>query len=362
MNGRRKKTKHTSSTSSNTRFLAAILCVYILLAIIIIPLIITIIAAQSKLTGQITDEEEIVNDSGILVKREIWQGEDTENENSAETPAKNLKYNKKLESYVVSVVAAEMPANFNAEALKAQAVAARTYAVKNTPDLNNINPDKIGQAYISVADMKKRWGKNFKTYYAKINDAVDATRAIIMYYNGEPIEAVFHSTSAGITETAQNVWGRELPYIKSVDSSYDVNAPDFKSTVEISRDKFISIIKSSFNIQEGINPFDAFTIAERTDAGYVKTVKIGDTYVSGKTIRELLALRSTYFTIYKKNDKIIFTTQGYGHGVGMSQYGAQFMAESGKGYEEILKHYYYNITLDGMYKQQPKSQAAANVK
>lgn len=258
-----------------------------------------------------------------------------------------------LEDYVVGVTAAEMPANFSYEALRAQAVASRTYAVKNLGEnvkaLKSIDSSKIGQAYISVEDMKTRWQDGFQANYDKIRAAVYSTRGLIMKYNGEPIEAVFHSTSSGKTETAENVWGRELPYIKSVESRADVNAPGYAASVSFEKEEFERKIKNGINEADTINNiFDSFQIEQRSEAGYVLTVKIGDKTVSGGDIRSALGLRSTDFEIKKEADTITFETKGYGHGAGMSQYGAEFMAREGKTFEEILNYYYFDIKIENL--------------
>ncbi len=265
----------------------------------------------------------------------------------------NIDYNSidytpnKLEQYIVSVTAAEMPASFCFEALKAQAVAARTYALKHLDsNYDNIDPSKIGQAFISEAQMKKRWSNSFDKNYKKIKAAVYSTRGLIMEYDGEPIEAVFHSTSAGITESAQNVWGKDLPYIKSVESEEDINAPNFMVTVSFSKKEFENKIKNSINAAKKLdNIFDSFKITKRSYAGYVLEAELGGAAASGKEIREALGLRSSDFEVKKSQNEIYFTTKGYGHGAGMSQYGAEFMAREGKSFYEILNHYYSGIEI-----------------
>ncbi len=256
-----------------------------------------------------------------------------------------------MEEYIKGVVAAEMPASFPEEALKAQAVASRTYAVRAVENADfELAPADIGQAYVTVDEMKKNWGDNFDAYYAKICEAVDSTRDEIMVYEGEPILAVFHSTSAGETETAGNIWSYDLPYLESTDSVGDTYAPNYETTVEISCGEIIEKLKAlypDFQADEG-SLFGSIKINARSEAGYITDMTVGNMDFTGKQIREALGLRSTNFTIEDKGGAIAFTTKGYGHGAGMSQYGAKYMAENGSDYKDILNHYYSGINIEKM--------------
>ena len=238
-----------------------------------------------------------------------------------------------LEEYVVGVVAAEMPAAFGEEALKAQAVAARTYQVRQ---MQAAGTEKVlydvGQAYIDEGEQKAKWGENYSFYGSKIRKAVRETAGEIMVYEGEPILAAFHAQSAGRTEDAEHVWAEAVPYLRSVDSSGDRDAPDHRTTVKFS-EKGLKAKLGSADVK----------VLSRTDAGYVTEVQVGETTLSGGEVRQALGLRSTNFTIERKGDDILFTTLGYGHGAGMSQYGAGALAEQGKTYHEILRHYYTGI-------------------
>lgn len=243
-----------------------------------------------------------------------------------------------LEEYVVGVVAAEMPAAFPEEALKAQAVAARTYQIRQmqAAGSDSVLYD-VGQAYITTEEQKKKWGENYAFYAGKIRNAVRATAGEIMVYNGEPILAAFHAQSAGKTEDAENVWNEAVPYLKSVDSMDDKNAPDNKTVVTFSAKELSD--KLGCDVEE-------ISILSRTEAGYVDEVQAGDRIFTGREVREALALRSANFTIEKRENDIIFTVFGYGHGAGMSQYGASFLAEKGMDYHEILNHYYTDIQFE----------------
>lgn len=305
---------------------------YILFVTIIMPAVITFTFNRTSFFETSKDESEksekvIVADNVEII---VESGSDS---------------NPGLEEYIIGVVAAEMPVSFEPEALKAQAVAARTYAVKHLNGKTSIKAEDIGQAYISVTQMKQNWGTNFDSYYNKVCSAVKETQGEIMVYNEQPIEAVFHSTSAGMTESAENVWNTSLPYIKSVDSSVDENAPGFLTDKKIIKNEVVNALnnlKSGLNINSQ-NIFSKISIAERTQAGYITTVNVDGQSFTGQQFRTLFGLRSTNFTVKESGDYLIFTTKGYGHGAGMSQYGAEFMAKEGKTYKEILNHYYFDI-------------------
>ena len=261
------------------------------------------------------------------------------------TEVKEEVYNfDELEDYVTGVVAAEMPAQFNDEALKAQAVCARTYAIHymEENDSNEI-PYDIYQAYCSVNDMREKWGEDFEKYYSKISSAVEGTRGQIMIYENEPVLAVFHSMSAGMTENSENIWGGKIDYLKSVDSSFDETSPGFINEKSFAAEEVKNIFKQKNS--DIVFKGEPLTITERTQAGYVKNVKVGNKNYTGKQIREMLGLRSANFDIKYNGDSIIFVTKGYGHGAGLSQYGANHMAEGGSTYIDILKHYYTGVEL-----------------
>ena len=269
-----------------------------------------------------------------------------------QTPLLPSEENLSMEDYIKGVVGAEMPASFEMEALKAQAVAARTYAYRQLSAAgkdtkSQINPDEIGQAYMSQEELKQKWGGNFDIYYEKISQAVEDTKGQIMIYDGEPILAAFHSTSSGVTEDAVNVWSEDLPYLRSVDSSQDENAPDFITAVEIPVDTVVSKLQSVYPdlIVTESNLLEQIQIGERTESGTVKKIQIGNLLLTGRQVREALGLRSANFSISQEGENLIFTTKGYGHGAGMSQYGANFMAQEGCDYKEILAHYYQGVQV-----------------
>lgn len=242
-----------------------------------------------------------------------------------------------IEDYVTGVVAAEMPPYFPEEALKAQAVAARTYACREYAADPDVDIYSIGQAYITEAKMRSLWGDDYGKYRQKAADAVTATEGEILVYQNEPILAAFCSASGGMTENSENVWGAALPYLRSVDSAVDKQAPVYQSS--------LSLAPADLAARLGVPYAQDIAVTERTSAGYVLKVSAGGRSMDGDTVRQRLGLRSADFEIGKTGGEIVFTVRGYGHGVGMSQYGAKYMAENGCGYMDILKHYYTGVEL-----------------
>lgn len=244
-----------------------------------------------------------------------------------------------LEEYLIGVVGAEMPASFNIEALKAQAVVARTYTLKKVKN-NQVLTDNVNdQVYKSNDELKAMWGSSYNSYYNKIKNAINSTKGQYITYNGNYIEAVYHSTSNGKTEDSVEVWGNNYNYLKSVDSSWDRSASSYERVINISYSDISA--KLGFDV----NKDTSIDIISRTNGNRVKTIKIRDTYYTGVEIRKLLNLRSADFEISKTNNGLSIKTHGYGHGVGMSQYGAQGMANSGYNYIQIIKHYYTGVNV-----------------
>lgn len=245
----------------------------------------------------------------------------------------------KLENYVIGVVAAEMPATFSIEALKAQAVAARTFAYKkiinNKLNFDNLEIDK-GQAYITNEEMKKNWGSKYNEYYNKISSAVLSTKEEIITYNDEAINAYYFSLSNGKTENSSSVFG-EQKYLVSVDSPWDKDNSSYNKSVSISLDDF----KNKLSINEDIKINDI----KRSNTNHVEKITINNKEYDGVQFRKLLNLRSTDFEIILNNNQVTINTKGYGHGVGMSQYGANSMALNGKTYEQIIKYYYKDVKI-----------------
>lgn len=245
-----------------------------------------------------------------------------------------------LEEYLVGVVSSEMPAEFNIEALKAQSVIARTYALKAISKGITLTDNESTQSYNDNSELKKLWGSKYDTYLKKISDAVKSTKGKYLTYKGELIEAVYHSTSNGQTENASNVWGNNYPYLISVNSEYDSLNPTYITEKELLYDEISNKLNMDVNNNTNIE------ILEYTESGRVKSLKVNDIIFKGTDFRLKLGLKSTDFKIELLDNGIKFTTTGYGHGVGMSQYGANGMAKNGYNYIDILMHYYPNTTLN----------------
>lgn len=247
--------------------------------------------------------------------------------------------NIELEDYIIGVVAAEMPASFNSEALKAQSVIARTYALKKLSKLEKLTDSTSHQVYKDNNQLKKLWGNDYSKYYNKIKQAVTSTAGFYLTFKGDYIEAVYHSTSNGKTEDSIAVWGNSFPYLKSVDSPWDLKASSYKR--EITKEFNTLKAITGIDITEGTE----VKIISRTSGNRVNKVRIGNKVYTGVEFRTLLGLRSADFDITFENGKVVFTTFGFGHGVGMSQYGANGMANDGYNYKEIMSHYYPGTTL-----------------
>lgn len=273
------------------------------------------------------------------------KNEQIKNESVNETRKVNLLYEDEiidleLENYIIGVVSCEMPASFEEEALKAMAVASRTYALykmkkNNKYDLKSTTSD---QCYITESDMKKKWGDDYDKYYSKIKNAVNDTSGEYMTYNDEVIIAFYFSISNGYTENCENVFSQKLDYLVSVESSWDEEYSFKEKDVVFSINDFLDNLGITDNDIDNIS-FD------RSSTGRVNSVKINNYSFKGTKFRSLLGLRSTDFDILVDDGNVLIKTKGYGHGVGMSQYGAHSMAKMGYSYDEILKYYYSGINI-----------------
>ena len=243
-----------------------------------------------------------------------------------------------IEDYIIGVVAGEMPASFYEEALKAQAIAARTYLINHLQTNKTISNTTNDQVYLTEAEMKDKWLEEYDKYYNKIKEAVISTKNLIMYYENKPIKAYYFSKSNGYTASSISVFNEQHDYLTIVESPYD---KDNSNTIEISKEEFCN----KLNIQcNNIN----ITNIVKDKSNRVSKVTINNKDYKGTQIRKLLSLRSTDFTFKIKDNTIEIITRGYGHGVGMSQYGANSMAKLGYTYEEILKYYYQDIKIDSI--------------
>lgn len=266
-----------------------------------------------------------------------------------------------LETYLIGVVAAEMPAAFPAEALKAQAVAARTYTLykenlygkdaKDAPDSHKgallCGDSTHCKAYCDIEQRgAELWGNNREFYQSKITAAVRDTDGLILVHNGKPIAAVFHAASAEKTEAAVDVWGNPVPYLVSVSSPGGEASSKYHATVELLQSDFAAAFRAAHPEADLSGPAESwFTQVKRSEAGGIISMSVGGVTVEGREIRSLAGLNSTNFTAEVKDALLVFHTVGYGHGVGMSQYGARALALDGKNFESILKHYYTGVDL-----------------
>ncbi|MGI6192511.1 MAG: stage II sporulation protein D [Christensenellales bacterium] len=255
-----------------------------------------------------------------------------------------------MEEYLVGVVAGEMPYSFHAEALKAQAVAARTYTARKLSQYGGGGCSSSGYDICTDSGCCQAWTnpESFKgtSKYQKIRDAVFSTAGEVAVYDGKLIEALFHSTAGGYTENSENVFSTALPYLRSVYSN-ETNAPRYESMVSVSRSQFAKKLESATGeelTEENVE--SKVAVAERFESGRVKTVAVGGETLTGREFRSLFNLDSANFTIEYGKEEVLIHTRGFGHGVGMSQTGADSMAKDGESYIYILKYYYTGISIE----------------
>lgn len=249
-----------------------------------------------------------------------------------------------FEEYVTGVLAGEMPVTFDIEALKAQAVAARTYVMKKMSYNKNLDYDVVdtvmNQVYLDDEYLRTTWKDNYTDKINKIKMAIAKTKGEYLEYNGQVVEAFFFSTSVGKTENSEDVFVNKVPYLRSVESLWDKDvSPVFNDYFEFSLTEFYTKLKL---------PYKDKIIAEvlkTTSTGRVKEININGQQFTGSDVFSKLSLRSTYFTITQLDKNVQIKTTGYGHGVGMSQYGAEGMAQQGYTYDEILKYYYQGVEI-----------------
>lgn len=248
-----------------------------------------------------------------------------------------------LEEYIVGVVAGEMPASFEEEALKAQAVVSRSYVMyqisKNQKKDYDVVDTVLNQVYIDSNTLKEKWKDHYEEYYEKIKKAVGDTAYQYIVYEGKVAETLFFSTSAGYTENSEDVFVSKVPYLRSVESKWDNISPTFQKITNYSLNDFLGLLKLPLSSYINVKVLD------KTIAGRIKSININGKVYTGKQVVSLLSLKSANFTIAQNKDTITVTTKGYGHGVGMSQYGAEGMAKEGYHYEDIIKHYYTGVEI-----------------
>ena len=253
--------------------------------------------------------------------------------------------------YVCGSVAAEMPLSYHEEALKAQAIACYTNALrlKNSSESSAVyhisDDSSVHQGYLSKEQREEKWGEDFSKYESKLENIVKSVENIAIYYEDKLCVAAFHAICSGKTESAENIWGEKVPYLTSVKSSGDNLSPQYSSVVVYEKDEFIEIAKDLTESKNTKNLKNIIVIKEKSKSGTVLKVVLDKKTFTGDEIRKAFSLRSPVFTIEATEKTVTFNVTGYGHGVGMSQYGADFMARQGSSYEEILKHYYKGVEI-----------------
>lgn len=296
--------------------------IIVTLLVIIIPFLVVKIFVP-------TDEIKFKNMTNNIIRVKDEQG------NITEIP---------FEEYIKGVVAGEMPATFEEEALKAQAVASRSYAMYQMEGSKDKDYDVLdtttNQVYLTDEELKNNWKEEYPEKINKIKKAVAETKGEYLTYDGKVINAMFFSTSNGQTENSEDVFVSALPYLRSVASSWDEESPVYTDTATFSLQDFYN--KLSLPYSETLT----VEITSQTNTGRIKTLKINGTEFNGRDFASKLSLRSNCFTIFQNEQNITITTKGFGHGVGMSQYGANGMAKEGYDYKKILEHYYSNTKIE----------------
>lgn len=260
-----------------------------------------------------------------------------------------------LERYLTGVVRGEMPASFEMEALRAQAAAERSYVYYQLaagrkdahPDADFCTDHTCCSAYLSETAAKEKWGGDFAPWNTRVEQAVSDTDGQVVLYNGRPILAVFHSSSAGRTAAAGDVWSGDLPYLVSVDSPEgEETVPNYYSTVTFTAaEAKEKLLAAHPELKLSGTPDRWFGAAAENGSGRVETVSVGGTDIEGTELRRIFGLRSACFTVAADSESVTFRVTGYGHGVGMSQYGANQLAREGKTWQEILEWYYTGATV-----------------
>lgn len=333
-----------------------IICIYAIFCFVILTLIVISLLAIKSWEK---------NDKEKNVKDEIEKVKEYELKNKAKRDIK-VKLSKTgevvtmdIDEYLKGVVPSEMPPSYNIEALKAQAVVARTYTYEKM--LRNAHKDcdvcdnyACCQAYYSKEKILEIWErrkfdtKTKEEYWNKIEEAVNSTNNVVITYKGEYIKAYFHANSGGITEASTEIWGKQnIPYLIPVESLGEEEHQYYKTEVKMTKEELKEKINKGSDKKCNVNirNSDDITILSHTVSGRVASIKIGDNVYDGTEIRTILGLKSTNFTVEVNDDYVIFKVTGYGHGLGMSQTGSNYYAKAGLTYDEIIKHYYTGVDI-----------------
>lgn len=254
--------------------------------------------------------------------------------------------------YVLGVMASEMPVSFHEEALKAQAVASYTYALwvkENSDNPENelydiTNSSAIHQSFKTQEELKEKWGEKYNEYIAVYKNALNAVSGQYLTYQNETILAVYHAISSGTTESAKTVWKGDLPYLKSVNAIGDTLSPDFDSEKSFTKEEFLLLLKENAVNTEKDGVVE-FSHIQSENSFYIKELTLNDKTFTGAEIMGIFSLPSPNFTLSYSNETYVFSCKGKGHGIGMSQYSADYMARQGSSYKDILEHFYKGATL-----------------
>lgn len=319
----------------------AVLCITVAVIMILTPL-----AAISFRTAEEAPESSVLSENFTQT-----QAEDSDTISvfmSQEEKTEELD----MRDYIIGTVAAEMPASYETEALKAQALAAITYAeyLKKNGSNEEIGGADISddssthQGYMTTDEMREKWGDAYDVYYNKIARAVDAVIDKVITYGNQPIMAAYHAISTGTTESAENLWGEAVPYLVSVESEGDTYSSRYSTTVTLTADELRSVLKENNINYDADN--NEITVNSVTDSGTVTEITVFGVEMTGMDLRSLLTMRSPSFDVDFEDGVYTFAVKGYGHGVGMSQYGADWYAKQGYTYDEILSHYYAGTEIE----------------
>ena len=280
------------------------------------------------------------------IKEEIKENNNNDITIKVKQTNKNKIIEINIEDYVKGVIAGEMPISFELEALKAQAVAARTYALRriNKNNSYDVVDTVMNQVYKDNERLKQEWGTNYEKYMDKITTAVKETNGEYVDYNGNYADTLFFSTSVGNTENSEEIFGTKVSYLQSVSSEWDAEvSPVFEEKNIFTRENFCK----KLNLTDCSKIY--VTVLDETSTGRIKEIIINNKTFTGSDVAYYLGVRSNYFNIYIENNNVVVLTKGFGHGVGMSQYGAEGMATNGYTYREILEHYYQGTTIKNLY-------------
>ncbi len=333
------------------------LIIYIILLILIvflIPIIFTNEFEDNKQTSSIVENIDNKEENTSKIEESSYDYKKYNTVKVLHTKTNNIE-EINLDEYLYGVVSAEMPASFEEEALKAQSIVARTYTIYKIihnggkhEGADICDDSNCCQAWISKEDRLSKWDENEReSNWNKIVKAVNETKGKIITYNGEPINAFFHSNSGGSTEAPINVWGGTgYPYLQTVETSGEDAYTQYKSEVVISKEELINKMKEKYeDFSISFEESNSIQILEYTESKRVKTIKIGNKNLSGVEVRSIFTLKSANFTVSIEDNNIKFSVIGYGHGVGMSQTGADSLAKQGKNCEEIITHFYTGVNV-----------------